>query len=132
MKQVDNLNHKFTKVEAEDKIEVTMTDTIMISEAPRRDIDQIAETEGSTVRTEVGLDMNKIIGEVISEVMWETLTNKIAEANIEIITGMKVMTEAGTGLQKGHFLEAIITIEIGVQAIVGPGHDQEPVWIETE
>ena len=44
MEQVYNLTYKFTKVEAEDKIEVTM-------------------------RTEVGLDMNKIIGDVISEVM---------------------------------------------------------------
>ena len=40
---------------------------------------------------------------------------------------MKVMTEAGTGLEKGNFPEAITTIEIGVQAIVGPGQDQEPV-----
>ena len=42
-----------------------MTDAIMMSEATRTDIDQIVETEDST---EVGLDMNKIIGEVISEV----------------------------------------------------------------
>ena len=34
---------------------------------------------------------------------------------------MKVMTEAGTGP------ETITTIEIGVQAIVGPGQDQEQV-----
>ena len=69
MEQVDNLNHKFTKVEAEDKIEVTMTDAIMISEAIRTDIGQIVETEDSIDRSEVGLDMNKIIGEVILEVM---------------------------------------------------------------
>ena len=37
----------------------------------------------------------------------------------------KVMTEAGTGLEKGHFPEAIVAIEIGVQAIAGPGQDQE-------
>ena len=43
------------------------------------------------------------------------LTNKIAEENIEIITEMKVMTEAGT--------EILAAIEIGVQAIVGPGQD---------
>ena len=127
MEQVDNLNHKFTKVEAEDKIEVTMTDAVLISKGTRTDIDQIAETEDSTDRTEVALDMNKIIGEVISEVTSETLTDKIAEVSIEIITGMKVMTEAGTGLEKGHFPEAITTIEIGVQAIVGPGQDQEHV-----
>ena len=45
---------------------------------------------------------------------------------------MKVMIEAGTGLEKGHFPEAITTIEIGVQAIVGPGQDQEQVQTETE
>ena len=72
MEQVDNLSHKFTKVEAEEKIEVTMTDTIMINEATRKDINQIAETEDSTDRTEVA-------------------------------------------------------IEVGVQAIVGPGQDQEPI-----
>ena len=42
------------------------------------------------------------------------------------------MIEARTGLEKGHFPEAITTIEIGVQAIVGPGQDQEQVQIETE
>ena len=51
------------------------------------------------------------------------MIDKIAEESIEIITGMKVMTEAGTGLEKGHFPEAIAAIEIGVQAIVGPGQD---------
>ena len=45
-----------------------MTDAIMISEAIRTDIGKIVETEDSTDRTEVGLDMNKIIGEVIPEV----------------------------------------------------------------
>ena len=132
MENVDSLNHKFIKVEAEDKTEVTMTDAIMISKATRTDTRQIVKTEDSIDRTEVGLGTNKIIGEVISEVMWEALTNKIAEESIEIITGMKVKTEAGTGLEKGHFCEAITTIGIGVQAIVGPGHDWEPVQIETE
>ena len=42
------------------------------------------------------------------------------------------MTEAGTDLEKGHFPETIAVIEIGVQAIVGPGQDCEPVQIETE
>ena len=45
-----------------------MTDAIMINEAIRTDIGQIVETEDSTDRTEVGLDMNKTIGEVILEV----------------------------------------------------------------
>ena len=33
------------------------------------------------------------------------------------------MTEAGMGLEKGHFPEVITTIEIRVQTIVGPGQD---------
>ena len=40
------------------------------------------------------------------------------------------MTEAGTGLEKGHFPETISTIEIGVQAIVGPGQDLDTVQTE--
>ena len=40
---------------------------------------------------------------------------------------MKVMTEAGTGLEKGHSPEAIVAIEIGAQAIAGPAQDQEQV-----
>ena len=65
MEQKDNLNHKFTKVEAEDKTEVTMTDAIIISKAIKRDIDEIVETEDNRDRTEVGPGMNKIIEEVI-------------------------------------------------------------------
>ena len=42
------------------------------------------------------------------------------------------MIEAGTGLEKGHFPETITTIEIGVQAIVGPDQDQEQAKIKTE
>ena len=37
-----------------------------------------------------------------------------------------------TTLEKGHFPETLVTIEIEVQAIVGPGQDQEQVQIETE
>ena len=45
---------------------------------------------------------------------------------------MTVVIEVGTGLEKGHFPETIITIiEMGVQAIVCPGQDQEQVLIET-
>ena len=104
----------------------------MISKAIRTNIGLIVETEDSIDRIEVGLDMNKIIGEVISEAMWERLTDKIAEESIEIFTEMKVMTEVGTGLEKGPFPEAIAAIEIGGQAIVGPGQNWEPVLIETE
>ena len=100
-----------------------MTDAIMISEPIRTNIDQIVETEDSIDRREVDLDMDKIIGEVISEVMLGTLTDRIVEESTEVITGMKVMAEAGTGLEKGNFPETLAAIEIGVQATVGPGQD---------
>ena len=46
---------------------------------------------------------------------------------------MTVMTEAGTGLERGHFPAIMATIlEIEVQAIVGPGQDQEQVQIGIE
>ena len=132
MEQVDNLNHKFITIEAEHKIEVTVTDAVMISKSIRTNIDQIVETEDSIDRTEVGLDMNKIIEEVTSEVILGILTDRIVEESIEVIIGMKVMTEAGTGLEKGHFPETLAAIEIAVQATVGPGQDQELVQIEIE
>ena len=47
-----------------DKREVTMRDTIIISEVIRMDIGQTVKTGDSIDRNEVGLGMNKIIGEV--------------------------------------------------------------------
>ena len=47
-------------------------------------IGQIAETEGNTDKTEAGLGMNKILGEVILEEMLEIMVDKIVEENIEI------------------------------------------------
>ena len=74
----------------------------------------------------------KTIEVEISEETWGALTDRIADESIEIVIEKKDMIEAGKGLQKGHLPEAITTIEIGVQAIVGPGQDQEQVQIETE
>ena len=121
MDQLDNLNHKFTKIEAEDKTEATMTDAIMISKVIIKKYRDLTVETGD--RTEVVLGRNKIIGEEIIEVMQGILTDKTAEESIEIITEMKVMTEAETGLEKGHFPEMLVVIEIGVQAIVDPGQD---------
>ena len=58
------------------------------------------------------------------------MTGRVAEERIETITEMTVMTEEGSGLEKGHFPETIATIEIGVQTIVGPGQDSEQVQTE--
>ena len=46
-----------------------MTDTIMISEVIRIDIDQTVKTGDSIGKTEADLSMHKIIGEEILEVM---------------------------------------------------------------
>ena len=60
------------------------------------------------------------------------MVDKIVEESKETAIGMTVMTEAGTNLEKGHFQGTISTVlEIEVQAIVGPGQDQEQVQIET-
>ena len=60
------------------------------------------------------------------------MTDRIAEENIGTITEMTAMIDAGIGLEKGCFPEVITTIEIGVQAIVGPGQDHEQVQTEIE
>ena len=60
------------------------------------------------------------------------MVDRIAEESTETAVEMTVMTEAGTGLEKGHFPEIMATIELEVQATVGPGQDPEQVQIETE
>ena len=65
MKQTDNSNPKSIKVEVEVRTEITIRETIKIG----RDqiINQTTEAEDNTDKTEVGLDMIKIIGGVILE-----------------------------------------------------------------
>ena len=61
------------------------------------------------------------------------MKGKTVEESIEITTEMKVMAEVeiGTGLEKGHFLETLVVIEmIGVQTIVGSGQDHGQAQIE--
>ena len=67
MSQVDSSNHKSIKIEVEVKIEITIRGTIRIG--IDQITDQIVVTEDNTDKTEVGLDMNKIIGEVTLEEM---------------------------------------------------------------
>ena len=86
---------------------------------------QIAETEDNKDKTEAGLDMSKILGEVILEETLGIMVDKTVEENIETAIEMTVMTEAGTGLEKGHFPEIMAVIELEVQATVDPGQDPE-------
>ena len=58
------------------------------------------------------------------------MTDRIVEERIGTITEMTDMIEAGTDLEKDHFSETITTIEIRVQAKVGPGQDLEQVQTE--
>ena len=54
------------------------------------------------------------------------MVDKIVEESTETAIEMTVMTEVGTGLEKGHFPETTATIlEIEVQATVGPNQDPE-------
>ena len=56
------------------------------------------------------------------------MVDKIVEKSIETAIRKTVMTEAGTGLERGHFPEIMATMqEIEVQAIVDPGQDPEQV-----
>ena len=58
------------------------------------------------------------------------MVEKIVEESTETAIGM---TEVGTGLEKGHFPDIMATIlETEVQAIVGPGQDEEQVQIGIE
>ena len=76
--------------------------------------------------------MSEIIGEVILEEMLEIMVDKTVEENIEIAMEMTVMTEAGTGLERGHFPEIMAIIELEVQARVDPGQDLELAQIGIE
>ena len=55
------------------------------------------------------------------------MVDKIVEKSTKTAIGMTVMTEAGTGLEKGHFPKIMATIELEVQAIVDPGQGPEQV-----
>ena len=56
------------------------------------------------------------------------MVDKTVEDNTGTAIEMTVMTEAGTGLEIGHFPEIIATmLETEVQAIVGPDQDPEQV-----
>ena len=57
------------------------------------------------------------------------MLDKIAEESTETAIEMTGMTEAGTGLEKGHFPEIMATIELEVQATVGPGQDLEQTQV---
>ena len=94
--------------------------------------DKIAETEDNTDKTEAGLDVNKILGEVILEETLGIMVDKIVGESIEKTIERTVMIEAETGVEKGHFPEIMTIIELGIQATVDPGQDPELAQIRIE
>ena len=65
---------------------------------------------------------------------YKMLKDKTVEESTEIIIEMKVIAEVemGTGLEKDHFLEALVMIgTIGVQTTVSPGQGQGQAQIWT-
>ena len=60
------------------------------------------------------------------------MVDKTVDETTEIAIEMTVMTEAGTGLEKGHFPEIMAIMELQVQAIVDPGQDPELAQIGIE
>ena len=79
--QIDSSNAKSIKVEVGVRTEITIRETIIT------DTDQITGLtvvkEDITDKTGVGLDMNKIIEEVILEETWGAIVDKTLEENME-------------------------------------------------
>ena len=67
MEQTDNSKHKSIRVEVEVRTKTTIKEIIRIDTDQMTD--QIAETEDNIVKTEVGLGISKILGEIILEEM---------------------------------------------------------------
>ena len=130
MEQTDNLNHRPTTVEVEVRTETTIRETIRID--TDQITDQTAETEDNIDKTESGQDMIKVLGEIILEEILEIMVDKIVEENIEMAIEMTVLTEAGTGLVKGHFPEIIAITTLELQATADPGQDPELAQIGIE
>ena len=92
-----------------------MIDVIMIGEITKVGIGQIMETGETSIGKilEVDQDMNKTREVEILEEMQEhikILEDRIIEESTEMIIEIKIITEieAGTGLEKDHFLETLI------------------------
>ena len=128
MEQTDNLSHKSIRVEVEVRTGTTIREIIRIG--TYLITDQIAETEDNTDKTEAGLDMNKILGDIILEQTVGMLVDKTVEERIEKAIEIIVVTEAETGLEKGCFPEIMAILELEVQATVDPGQDPELAQVE--
>ena len=69
MEQTNDSKHKYIRVEVGVKTEITITIQETIRIGTDQIAGQIADTENNTNKAEVGLDVNKILEEVILEEM---------------------------------------------------------------
>ena len=90
-------------------------------------VDQTVEVEDNMGT----IDLDKTIETITFEETPEGLEDKIKEKNTEIIGTMNI-TEVEIDQEKGHFQDAIVTIEIEVPVTVDQGQDLELVLIGTE
>ena len=116
----------YIRIKEGDRIDIFMTDIILISAVIKIGTDQIAEIGEFYLMDKVEVDqgMKKIIamiiGEEILEVMWECiniLKDRMVEENIEEIIEMKITVkkEVGVGLEKDQF-QGILIIEETAEA----------------
>ena len=76
--------------------------------------------------------MSRVIEEVVFGIILEDTIDKTVGESIEIIIiEIVVIIETGIGLDRDHFQEIMVVIELGVQVIVDQGQDLEPVPIGT-
>ena len=112
---IDNSNLRVYQSKGREQSRIFMSHIIMIEEIVKIGIDQTVEIGELNLldKVEVDQSMNKIIGAEILEAMQDDikiLEGRIVEENIEVIIGMKTITEkeVGVGLEKDHFQEIII------------------------
>ena len=60
------------------------------------------------------------------------MVDKIVEESTETVIEVRVMTEAGTGQERGCFPDIMAPLKLEEQATVGPGQDQEQTQIGIE
>ena len=59
--------------------------------------------------------MSEVIEGVVSDIIPENTVDRIVEESIGVIViGMMVTTEVGTGLERDHFQEIMVVIELEV------------------
>ena len=124
MEGSDNLNPRYIKAEAEVRREVIVREIIRIGTGQIIDQTVGIEDNSDKIKTDPGL--SKVIEGVVSEIIPEDTVDKVAEGSIGIIViEMMAITEAGVGLEKDHFQDIMVVIELEVQAIVDQGQDPE-------